>query len=193
VNHLVGYGIGQIVLSVGYMGEVIEGHFENGVKFGCEITYVREDASHPLGTGGPLAQVSTLYPDLDDPVLILNGDLVTQFDASAIIEHHEKTRSTATVGAFTYTHEIPYGVLSLSAEGTVEEIIEKPTRQEPVSGGIYVLDPSVLRRIPPGRFVPMTEVLSDCIARGDRVTTWTLDHDWIDVGQPQDLAKARGQ
>ena len=58
VNHLLGFGISEIVISVGHLGEVIEGHFGDGSQFGCEITYLREDPVNPLGTGGPLGSLS---------------------------------------------------------------------------------------------------------------------------------------
>ena len=55
LNHLVGFGINRIALSVGYLGQIIEDHFDDGSRFGCQITYLREDSSSPRGTGGPLA------------------------------------------------------------------------------------------------------------------------------------------
>ena len=193
VNHLLGFGISKIVISVGHLGEVIEGHFGDGFQFGCEITYLREDPVNPLGTGGPLGSVSRLFPELSEPVLVINGDLVTQFDVAAMLDHHEQAGSVATVGAFPYTHEVPYGVLQVNDVGHIESIVEKPLRQELISGGIYVFNPSVLRKVPTDTFFPMTQVLTDCIDGGDKVSVWSLNEDWIDVGRPQDLAKARGQ
>ena len=97
------------------------------------------------------------------------------------------------MGTFSYTHEVPYGVLQINDSGRVEAIVEKPLRQELVSGGIYIFHPSVLRKVPVNTFFSMTQVLTVCIESGDKVSVWSLDEDWIDVGRPQDLAKARGQ
>ncbi len=193
VNHLLGFGISHIVISVGHLGDVIEDHFGDGSQFGCEITYLWEDPENPLGTGGPLGGLSKLFPELSAPVLVMNGDLVTQFDVAAMLDHHEQAGAVATVGAFPYTHEVPYGVLQVDDAGHIESIVEKPLRQELVSGGIYVFNPSVLRKVPTDTFFPMTQVLTDCIDGGDKVSVWAVDDDWMDVGQPQDLAKARGQ
>jgi dTDP-glucose pyrophosphorylase len=192
VNHLLGFGISHIVISVGHLGAVIADHFRDGSQFGCEITYLWEDPENPLGTGGPLGGLSKLFPEFSAPVLVLNGDLVTQFDVAAMLDHHEQAGAVATVGAFPYTHEVPYGVLQVDDAGHIESIVEKPLRQELVSGGIYVFNPSVLRKVPTDTFFPMTQVLTDCIDGGDKVSVWALDEDWMDVGQPQDLAKARG-
>ena len=193
VNHLSGFGISHIVISVGHLGDVIANHFGDGSQFGCEITYMWEDPANPLGTGGPLGSLSKLFPELSEPVLVMNGDLVTQFDVAAMFTHHEHAGAVATVGAFPYTHEVPYGVLQVDDAGDIESIEEKPLRQELVSGGIYVFNPSVFRKVPTNTFFPMTQVLTDCIEVGDRVSVWAVDKDWMDVGHPQDLAKARGQ
>ena len=193
VNHLVGYGIERIVLAIGHMGEVIEDYFGDGSQLGCDIKYLREDPLNPLGTGGPLGNLSNLSRDETETLLVLNGDLVTQFDVDAMLTHHEQAQAMATIGAITYTHEVPYGVLDVNRDGNVAAIVEKPLHQEFVNAGIYALDPKVLQRVPRDTYFPMTRVLSECIDRGERVSVWTLDGDWIDVGRPQDLARARGQ
>jgi NDP-sugar pyrophosphorylase family protein len=192
VNHLSGFGINRIVLSIGHLGEVITDHFGDGSQFGCDITYLREDPVNPLGTGGPLGSLSKLFPELSAPVLVLNGDLVTQFDAGVMLAHHDQAGAVATVGAFPYTHEVPYGVLQVNNSGHVDSIVEKPLRHELVSAGIYVFNPSVLVKVPRETFFPMTQVLTECIESGDKVSVWSLDEDWVDVGRPQDLARARG-
>ena len=193
VNHLVGYGLDHIVISVGHFGDVIEDHFGDGFQFGCNITYLREDPANPLGTGGALGSLSKLFPELSAPVLVMNGDLVTQFDVAAMLTHHEQAGTEATVGASPYVHEVPYGVLQVDDAGQINSIMEKPLRQEIVSSGIYVFNPSLLHKGPTDTFFPMTQVLKECIDSGEKVSVWSLNGDWIDVGRPQDLAKARGQ
>lgn len=192
VNHLVGFGITNIVLSVGYLAEVIESYFGDGESHGCRIHYVREDPSRPLGTGGPLAVVHRQWPSVGAPVMVLNGDLLTQFDVAALLTHHAQSQAVATIASFTYSHEVPFGVLQCDPMGAVRAIVEKPTRIEKASGGIYVLNPDVLANVPVDRFVPMTQILAGCIERDELVTTWSIDQDWLDVGRPQDLARARG-
>ncbi len=192
LNHLVGFGLNRIVLSVGYLGQMIEDHFGDGSHFGCEITYLKEDPNSPRGTGGPLASLPSLFHELKEPILVMNGDLVTQFDVAAMLTHHERSESIATIGAFNYSYEVPYGVLNTNDAGEITAILEKPVRQELVSGGVYVLDASIPQQVPDNAFFPMTQVLSDCIRRKERVTVWPLDEGWVDVGRPQDLARAQG-
>lgn len=192
LNHLVGFGINRIALSVGYLGEIIENHFADGSRFGCEIKYVREDPASPRGTGGPLANFPGLFPEIQEPILVMNGDLVTQFDVAAMLNHHEQSKSMVTIGALNYSYAIPYGVLKANISGEITDIMEKPVRQELVSGGVYILDASIPANVPVDAFFPMTQVLSDCIQRSERVTAWSLDEGWVDVGRPQDLARAQG-
>lgn len=192
LNHLVGYGIQEIILSVGYLAQVIEDHFGDGSSYGCTIRYVREDADRPLGTGGSLGLVRESVGIPRHPILVLNGDLVTQFSVSAFLEHHSRTKSMVSVGILSYCHQIPYGVLDLDQHGDVKHVTEKPIRKETVSGGMYVIEPTVLEQVSEGESVPMTQILEDCIHRGERVSTWIIDQDWLDVGHPEELLRARG-
>ncbi|MFH2007635.1 MAG: sugar phosphate nucleotidyltransferase, partial [bacterium] len=106
VLHLVGFGIRRIYLSINYLGEQIENHFEDGERFGCRIEYLRED--RPLGTGGALA----LLPETpEQALLVLNGDLVTQFDVGRMLALHEESGSAITVGVHEYVHRVPFGVV----------------------------------------------------------------------------------
>jgi hypothetical protein len=93
VLHLVGSGIRRIFISVNYLAHVIERHFGDGHGFGCQIEYLRE--AKPLGTGGPL---SLLPARPRDPLVLLNGDLVTQADIGAMLEFHRQGRYAVTVG-----------------------------------------------------------------------------------------------
>jgi dTDP-glucose pyrophosphorylase len=192
LTHLVGFGIHRIALAVGYLSEPIEQHFGDGERFGCRIEYVREDPSTPLGTGGPLSTLADVYPDLADPVLVLNGDLITQFDVGSLLESHSATSAAVTIGVVTYTHEVPFGVLTTGEDGFVTTIVEKPLLEKIVSAGIYVFDPALLKTVPRDQFIPMTHILADCVARGERIATWNCGAEWSDVGRPQDLARARG-
>src|SRR6185436_20409008 len=91
-------------LSVGCKAEIIEQHFGDGSRFGCRIEYLRED--RPLGTGGALS----LLPTPSAPVLVLNGDLVTQADVGAMLEAHE---GAVSVAVRPYVYQVPYGCLDV--------------------------------------------------------------------------------
>jgi len=192
VNHLVGYGIRRIVLSVGHLADTIENHFQNGSKFGCVISYVRDDPERPLGTAGPLAFLPPILRGSADPVLVANGDLITDIDIAALLDWHMGRNASMTVGALPFSFEVPFGVLNTDERGKITSIVEKPMRHYLVSAGIYVISPSLLDLVPVGTMYPMNDFIQDVIARGESVAAWNCSSDWIDVGRPADLARALG-
>ncbi len=186
VLHLVGFGFQEIFLSVNYLGHVIEEHFGDGGQFGCRIHYLRED--EPLGTGGTLA----LLPERPThPVLVMNGDLVTQVKADKLLDYHNRGEFKATIGMRRYLHPVPFGCLSLTEEGDVMGLEEKPVLERWINAGIYVLSPEVIGCVPK-KFYPVTELLEGMIKDGQRIGAFEILDDWIDVGQKEQLAAARG-
>jgi dTDP-glucose pyrophosphorylase len=186
VLHLVGYGIKRIYISVNYMAEMITGYFGNGADFGCSIAYLHEPA--PLGTGGPL---SLLGERPQHPLLVMNGDLVTQVDVSRLLQFHHNQRAAATLAARHYQVEIPFGVVSQS-DNQLVELAEKPTLHYLINAGIYVLEPEVLSLVPAATFFPITSLFELLLARERRVAVYSIEEDWIDVGQREELDRARG-
>ena len=192
VLHLTGSGVRRIFLSVNYLGHMIKDHFGDGSKFGCSIEYLWDDEEQPLGTGGPLGLMwdSGLRPD--EPILVLNGDLVTGFAVGKLFDAHAKSGAVATIAASEYHHEVPFGVIE-TEDDRLRRIAEKPVHTWPVNSGIYVLEPSLLPRVPTGRLFPITELFEQCVRRGETVGVWQMDDPWQDVGKPEELARARGQ
>lgn len=187
VLHLAGWGIRRVFLSVNYMADMIESHFGDGTGFGCQIEYLRE--TEPLGTGGPLS----LLRDLPShPVLVMNGDLVTQVDVGRLLRFHESGEYAATVGARSYTIDIPYGVATLDGERLVA-LQEKPTQRFVVNAGIYVLRPELLAWVPRNGRYPITDLVERCIQEGRSVGVHLIEDDWADIGDPDELRRARGE
>jgi NDP-sugar pyrophosphorylase family protein len=190
ILHLVGSGISQIFVAVNYRADVIEAHFHRGERFGCRIDYLREEPDSPLGTAGAL----TLLPPGaagGEAVLVMNGDLVTEFRVGPLLEHHASSGALITVGLRPYAHQVPYGVVETAA-GRINRIEEKPVPVWDVNAGVYALDPAVLDRIPAGQAITMPDLIAESIQQGDLVVGHTLDGDWIDVGQLDELRRARG-
>jgi dTDP-glucose pyrophosphorylase len=185
VLHLVGFGIRRIFLSVNYLAHVIEQHFGDGRRFGCRIEYLRE--SQPLGTGGAL---SLLPEPPKDPLLIMNGDLVTEADVGAMLAFHGQGGQRATVGVRRYSHTVPFGCVELDGERIVQ-MEEKPNLTRLVNAGIYVLDAELLTRVPRQQEFGLPTLLEQCIERGERVSAFEIEADWIDVGQRDQLKQAQ--
>jgi dTDP-glucose pyrophosphorylase/CBS domain-containing protein len=185
VMHLMGFGVTRIYLSVNYLGHVIEKHFGDGSALGCSIEYLKE--RKPLGTGGPLS----LLPHQSDPVVVVNGDLVTQCDFGSILDFHQAGGYAATFGVRPYLLDIPFGVAEVDGDRLVA-IREKPTEKMLVNAGIYVLSPAAIRMVPSETEYPITTLFSDCIAAGMKIGAPVIEDEWLDVGRHDELRRARG-
>lgn len=185
VLHLVGFGVTRIFLSVGYLAQVIEDHFGDGSTLGAVIEYLRE--TEPLGTAGALG----LLPGTPaEPLLLLNGDLVTSVDVDAMLGFHGAGGFAATIGTRRYVHTVPFGCVDRDGD-RVTGIEEKPTVQREVNTGIYVLEPWVAGLVTPGRHATMPEILAAVLERGGPVGAFEIEDDWVDVGQREQLVRAR--
>jgi dTDP-glucose pyrophosphorylase len=187
VLHLVGFGIRRIFLAVNYLSGVVEEHFRDGAQLGCRIEYVRE--SQPLGTGGAL---SLLTETPADPLLVLNADLLTEFNVGNMLAFHAQGEFAATLGVHNHVQSIPFGVLEI-AEGRILGIREKPTMTYPTNAGIYVLNPALLARVPRDTAYTIPALIEDCVARGEPVGAFPIDDEWLDIGRPHELQRARGE
>jgi dTDP-glucose pyrophosphorylase len=185
VLHLVGQGVRRIFLAINYLGHIIRDHFGDGARLGARIEYLAEDK--PLGTGGALS----LLPPPAAPVLVMNGDLVTQADVGALLAFHEAGTAVATVGVRKYFHTVPFGCVELDGDRLVR-LDEKPTMTRLVNSGIYVLAPQLVAALPKHVATSVPEILGNAMNRGEEVRAFEIDDEWLDVGHRDQLDKARG-
>lgn len=186
IHHLAGANIREIYLSINYLGEMIEDYFKDGSAYGCKIKYLKEEK--PLGTAGALS----LLPEIPkEPIIVMNADIVTQIDVERLLHHHHQGKYKITIGVHDYRLRIPFGVLEMEND-CVREIREKPEEHFIVNGGIYVIEPELLYRIPKNEKYLMTELITSCLENKERVGIYFIEGDWIDIGQHSQLAQARG-
>ena len=189
VLHLVGFGVRKIYVSLNYLGHIIEQHFGDGARFGCAIEYLRED--RPLGTGGALS----LLPELPSaPFVVVNGDVITQADLGAMLDAHEANATDVMITLATrrYVHTVPFGCIEVEGNRIVE-VEEKPTISRLINAGMYVVSPRLLARVARNTEFSMPSLIEGCLERGERVESFEIADDWIDVGQKEQLAMARGE
>lgn len=127
-----------------------------------------------------------------DPVIVMNGDLVTQVDIGRLLAHHERRGFLGTVGVRPHSLQIPYGVVQSDSD-TIHEMQEKPTMQYLINAGIYVLSPELIRRVTATDEYPITALIEDALDRGDLIGSHLVSEDWIDVGHLEELRRARGE
>ena len=145
------------------------------------------DEIEPLGTAGALAHIAN---DLDEPVLIANGDVLTQTDFAAMHQFNSAHGYDGTVAVWRHEVEIPFGVIRQTAEGQFAGIDEKPRIGHFVAAGLYYLSPEFAALTPRGRPVGMPEVITNGARAGLRIGLFPVHEYWKDVGRPSDLSAA---
>lgn len=186
VLQLVGHGVRRIYLAINYLGQVIEEHFGDGTRFGCAIDYLRE--TEPLGSGGALSLLGDR--ENEHSIVVMNGDLVTELDVSRLLHFHESGGYAVTMCLRGYRVDIPFGVAEVNGDELVG-LREKPQHDYLINAGVYVVSPETLPLVPARQEFPMTSLFDLCFERSLRVGAHVIDGDWLDVGHPEQLRRAR--
>jgi NDP-sugar pyrophosphorylase family protein len=177
-------GVGCINITTHYLPEKIKEHFGDGSNFGIKINYVSED--QPLGTAGALS----LIESPNDPLLVINGDILTKMDFKNLFRYHRENYADLTIAVRQYEIQVPYGILE--CEGTkVKSIKEKPRLSLLINAGIYLLDPIAYKYIPNGAKFDMTELIQQLIDHGRNVISFPIVEYWTDIGQFADYQRAQ--
>jgi dTDP-glucose pyrophosphorylase/CBS domain-containing protein len=185
IESLSGAGIRNINITTHFEAEKIREHVGDGSPFDANVLYSHED--EPLGTAGALRQMAL---DPLEPVLVINGDILTTVNYAAMLEYHREHRADLTVCVRHYTMTVPYGVID--CEGPlVKTIREKPKVGLFVNAGIYLIEPSVCQFVPAGQRFDMTDLIAALIAQGRRVASFPVHEYWIDIGQHEDYCQAQ--
>ncbi len=181
LRQLAHFKIAEVTLAVGYRAEYIRAFVGDGARYGLDVRYVQE--SQPLGTAGPLA----LIDGLNEPFLVMNGDLVTSLDFGKLLDFHLAQHAAATVATYRRTVQISLGVLQTDPEGQVTGWIEKPSYDYQVSMGINVLTPELLSYVTPGQYLDLPDLIKHALSDGRRVVAYPfVEGYWLDIGRPED-------
>jgi len=178
-------GFVKVTLAVGHFSQLIESYFGRGEAVGVELVYVHED--EPLGTAGPLAMVS----GLDEPFLVMNGDVLTTLDFADFLAGHIHSGATASISTHVRSNRVDFGVVQADETGLVTGYIEKPVHEYLVSMGVYAFSPEACRFIEPGRRLDFPELVLALLAAGRPVRSVPYTGYWLDIGRHDDLARAQ--
>jgi NDP-sugar pyrophosphorylase family protein len=172
---------------LGHLGELVRAYFEHRRKSldGIDLRFVQEDT--PTGTAGSLTSVK----GLDETFLVMNGDLLTDLDFDALVDFHQKQDAALTIATHTRTIKIDLGVLDFDIEQRITGYREKPVSTYHVSMGIYVYEPRVLAHIDMGKYLDFPDLVLRLLDKGERVCAYPTNCMWLDIGRPDDYAKAQ--
>lgn len=184
VRQLQHYGVREITFAVGYLHQLIEAYFGDGSKWGVRIKYLHEDL--PLGTAGPLAKIE----DFREPLLVLNGDILTDLNFSKLYRSHLDSGADITIAAYDKPVKIDLGVLATGDGNNLTDYIEKPEYRFKVSMGIYVFSPSVLPFIPENERFDFPDLVIKLLKLNKSIQTFPFAGLWLDIGRTEDYFNA---
>lgn len=190
IDHIKRAGITEIILGLSYQPRKITNIFGDGMKYGVTMRYTYEDL--PRGTAGALKAAENL---IDDTTVVLNGDVLTDTDIREVIQFHQEHKAEATIVTARVMNPSGYGMVEAGHDGRVIRFLEKPPEDEitgdTINAGIYILERSVLNRIPsegPQSFE--REIFPSMLADGARIFTYLTRAYWQDIGSPQKYLEA---
>lgn len=187
-------GVERVVLGTSYKADVFAEHLGDGSDLGVEIVYAVED--EPLGTGGAIRHAAAhLRSGSDDPVMVLNGDVLSGVDYAALVDAHERAGAAVTLHLVRVDDPTAYGLVPTDGDGRVQDFREKPTTPEEIvtdqiNAGCYVFRRSVIDSIPAGRQVSVErETFPGLLASGDLLQGIVDESYWLDLGTPWDFVR----
>ncbi|MFA7254796.1 MAG: nucleotidyltransferase family protein [Candidatus Omnitrophota bacterium] len=184
LQSFISYGFHRFFLSVNYKDEMVKEYFGDGSRWNVSIRYLDEDQK--LGTAGALG----LLPEkLAAPIIVMNGDLLTNINFQQLLSFHKEHSSAATMCIREYDFQVPYGVVSLKNQ-VITGIDEKPVHRFFVNAGIYVLDLQSLALIPKGQPFDMPQLFEKAIEQKMNTAGFPIREYWLDIGRIDDLERA---
>jgi dTDP-glucose pyrophosphorylase len=179
-----GEGFEDFIISVHYLGHIIEEHFLDGRHLDVRIRYLRE--SSPLGTAGAL---SLLESAPDQSLVITNGDVMTDIRYGELLDFHERHAADATMAVRLHEWENPFGVVNMNGI-RITGFHEKPVSRSHINAGVYVLSPAVLNLLARDEHCDMPALFERAMLSGLQTIAYPMHEPWLDVGRPADLDQA---
>jgi mannose-1-phosphate guanylyltransferase len=191
VEGLAAHGIDEVVLSLGYRPDAFLHAYPDGKCAGVKLHYAVEP--EPLDTAGAIA-FAALHARVHETLVVVNGDVLTGLDVTALVRFHQDHGAEATIALTPVEDPSRFGVVPTDADGRVVAFIEKPARDEAptnlINAGTYILEASVLGRIPSGRKVSIERETFPAMVADRRLYALASDADWVDAGTPATYLEA---
>jgi NDP-sugar pyrophosphorylase family protein len=181
--------VDEVILSLNYQPRRIEEVFGHGDGLGVKLSYVVEPT--PLGTAGAVKYAGR---EIDDTVIVFNGDVMTQVDLAEVLRLHRERSAKATIVLTPVDNPSAYGLVETDADGNVRRFLEKPRPEEitcdTINAGIYVLEPETFDRIPKDTAWSIERsFFPSLVERSETFVAYVYRGYWIDIGTPEKYAQ----
>jgi len=184
-------GVTDAVLSLGFKPEPFRAAFPDNICGGVRLSYAVEDS--PLDTAGAIG-FAARKAGINDTFVVANGDVISDLDVAALVAFHRQRHAEGTIHLTPAEDPSQYGVVETNSDGRVQRFIEKPqpgdTTSCEVSGGTYVLEPSVLKRMPGTAPLSIERDTFPQMVKDGVLYALPTDDYWIDAGQPDTYIRA---
>jgi NDP-sugar pyrophosphorylase family protein len=178
------YGFNEVILSVGYLAELIQAYFQHSpVAIKTNLSFVKE--TKPLGTAGSLS----LIPDPKEPFLVMNGDILTTLNFAKLLNCHREKKPALTIAIKKREVKIDLGVIEVDERNHLISYREKPTHNYLVSMGIYIYEPRVLKYLEKNEYLDFPSLVLRLLKNGEEVICYLSEDYWMDIGRHEDYAK----
>jgi mannose-1-phosphate guanylyltransferase len=185
LGHLASHGVDEAVLSLGYLPDAFMEAYPDGRAAGVALTYAVEP--EPLDTAGAV-RFAAAFAGISDTFVVVNGDVLTDMDLTSLVAFHRDRGAEGTIALHPVADPSAFGVVPTDSEGRVTAFVEKPPRDEAptneINAGTYVLEPSVLERIPEGGRVSIERETFPAMVRDGNLFALSDDSYWLDTGTP---------
>jgi len=185
VNRLDQHGLKDIYISVFYKADMIKEYFKEFNNSGFNIKFLEEEK--PLGTAGCLSLLKK--KNISDPIIVINGDVLTDMNYRQLIDYHNKSKKLITICAAIYDIQIPFGTIELE-EDKLANIVEKPIKKYLINAGIYIINPVLLKDLKDNAAINMTDIIENNI-KNKFVGIFPIHEQWLDIGNHKDYEKTQ--
>jgi len=184
IDKFVDYQVNEFYVSVNHKAKIIKSYFEE-IQPGYKINFLYEEK--PLGTVGSLKQLEGAFTK---EIVLTNCDIIIEADYADLLKHHREQKNDITIVASLKHYSIPYGVCEIENGGQLLNIKEKPEYDFLVNTGMYIINPDVLKFIPPNEFFHITHLI-DKIKPTHRIGIYPIsEYSWTDTGEWIEYKKA---
>jgi dTDP-glucose pyrophosphorylase len=184
IERAINDGISRFAIAVHHLREQIEDYFSDGSNLGVDIQYLREPK--PLGTAGALSLIADIP---SEPILVCNGDILTDVRFGAILDYHLENKAFATMAVQIQEYQNPFGVVKLEGN-QIRGYEEKPVTRNLINAGVYVLNPASILHLDKSSPFDMPSLFNLLNRKNSKLVAFPIHEKWIDIGRPEDFERA---